>query len=81
MNVYTDNHPEAWRLDARCAEVSPEPWFPPKGDPAKDARAMCASCDVAAQCLQFALDNNEQYGIWGGTSPRQRAALRRGQAA
>lgn len=36
------------------------------------AKSLCASCDVVEQCLQFALDNKIEYGIWGGTTPEER---------
>lgn len=40
----------------------------------------CAGCPVINQCLQYALDNNEEHGIWGGTTPKDRAQLLRKQA-
>lgn len=39
------------------------------------AKAMCARCDVVERCLQFALDNEIQYGIWGGTTPEERQKI------
>lgn len=30
------------------------------------AKSICASCSVSGECLQYAIDNNEEYGIWGG---------------
>ena len=43
----------------------------------KAAKAMCGRCPVAALCLDYALDNNEQHGIWGGLGQRQRMSLKR----
>jgi WhiB family redox-sensing transcriptional regulator len=66
-----------WRDKAKCTKA-PELFFPDKKwDPANEAKKICASCDVAVQCLQFALDNDEQDGVWGGMSESDRAKLRR----
>jgi|APGre2960657404_1045060.scaffolds.fasta_scaffold56991_3 WhiB family redox-sensing transcriptional regulator len=43
------------------------------------AREMCAECLVAEKCLDFALDNYIDFGIWAGTTPLQRKGLRREQ--
>jgi hypothetical protein len=66
-----------WRLDAACAAVDPELFFPERGDPAPAAKQICADCPVKADCLSFALAIGEPQGIWGGLSPRQRRPLRR----
>lgn len=39
------------------------------------AKAICAECDVAIECLHFALDAREQHGIWGGTTEAERRSL------
>ncbi|WP_192809927.1 WhiB family transcriptional regulator [Actinomadura rudentiformis] len=41
------------------------------------AKHMCATCDFEQDCLDLALDQNEHYGIWGGTTPDERRRLRR----
>lgn len=66
-----------WTRQARCAETGPEIFFPPADDPATRARAVCARCPVREDCLAYALDAGEQYGIWGGLDPRERQNLRR----
>jgi WhiB family redox-sensing transcriptional regulator len=43
---------------------------------ANNARQLCARCPVAITCLTHALVTGERYGVWGGTSGRQRAKLR-----
>ena len=58
--------PVDWQGAARCAEVDPEIFFPERGGSSKAARAVCAVCDVRAECLEYALNNKEQFGIWGG---------------
>lgn len=67
--------PGAWVDDALCAQVDPEIFFPEKGGSTREAKQTCARCPVAAQCLDYALANGESYGLWGGTSERERRAL------
>lgn len=69
--------PVEWQGKARCAEADPEIFFPERGGSSKAARAVCGGCDVRAQCLEYALNNKEQFGIWGGTSERERRRLRK----
>jgi WhiB family redox-sensing transcriptional regulator len=67
---------ESWRLDALCAETDPEAFFPEKGGSTREAKRVCASCPVRMECLEFALGNDERFGIWGGLSERERRRLR-----
>lgn len=67
--------PQPWMDDALCAEVDPELWFPEKGGAVEPARAICQRCTVAAECLDYALTNNERFGMWGGVSERTRRTL------
>ena len=69
--------PPVWMKEARCAEVDTEMFFPDKGDmtSANAARRVCNGCEVKQQCLEYALDNREIYGIWGGTNERDRRPL------
>ncbi len=66
---------EQWMADALCAQVGTDEWFPEKGGTTLPAKAVCASCDVRAQCLQYALEHGERYGIWGGLSEKERRRL------
>ena len=72
-----DDNPLAWQSDALCAQTDPEAFFPEKGGSTRDAKKICASCEVRAQCLEYALQNDERFGIWGGLSERERRKLRR----
>lgn len=69
---------------ARCAQrdQDPELWFPTNGDraTAERAKAICRICPVRSACLEWALAANERTGIWGGTTPNERRALRRTDA-
>lgn len=83
MRVYTDNHlaAEPWRRSAACAEVDPELFFPEKYDmrTAAQARRICGTCEVSAECLASALERNEQYGIFAGLTLTQRRRLVKGK--
>lgn len=68
-----------WAARARCADTDPEIFFPPGDDPATQARQICRQCPVRDDCLDYALDAGEQYGIWGGLDPAERRNLRRRQ--
>lgn len=72
-----DDNPLAWQTDALCAQTDPESFFPEKGGSTRDAKRICESCEVSAQCLEYALANDERFGIWGGLSERERRRLRR----
>ena len=69
--------PLAWQADALCAQTDPEAFFPEKGGSTRDAKRVCASCEVRDQCLEYALQNGERFGIWGGLSERERRKLKR----
>lgn len=64
-----------WTERALCAQTDPEAFFPDKGGSTKSAKAMCHRCLVAAECLDYALTNNERFGIWGGLAERERRDL------
>lgn len=69
-----------WRLSAACRGLDTSLWFPSEaGDSASNrlAKRICKTCPVQPQCLQFALDNNEPWGVWGGMSARQRLDFQR----
>lgn len=72
-----DDSPLAWQVDALCAQTDPEAFFPEKGGSTRDAKRVCTSCEVKAECLEYALQNDERFGIWGGLSERERRRLRR----
>ncbi len=67
----------AWQSDSLCAQTDPEAFFPEKGGSTRDAKKICASCEVRTQCLEYALSNDERFGIWGGLSERERRKLRK----
>ena len=76
-----DDNPLSWQTDALCAQTDPEAFFPEKGGSTRDAKKICTTCEVKAQCLEYALQNDERFGIWGGLSERERRRLRRARSA
>ncbi|MFC7405069.1 WhiB family transcriptional regulator [Georgenia alba] len=67
----------AWQDRALCAQTDPEAFFPEKGGSTREAKRVCTSCEVRAECLEYALSNDERFGIWGGLSERERRKLKR----
>ena len=67
----------AWQDKALCAQTDPEAFFPEKGGSTREAKRVCAKCEVREPCLEYALDHDERFGIWGGMSERDRRRLRR----
>lgn len=68
----------AWHEQAACRGTDPSLFYPEKGDPTDEAKAVCAECPVAIECFLGGLD--EQYGIWGGGTLEDRRATRRERA-
>ena len=67
----------SWQERALCAQTDPEAFFPEKGGSTREAKRVCLSCDVRAECLEYALANDERFGIWGGLSERERRRIKK----
>lgn len=74
---FADEDEYGWQTDALCAQTDPEAFFPEKGGSTRDAKKVCGACTVRADCLEYALANDERFGIWGGLSERERRRLRK----
>lgn len=72
-----DNVDDGWAGWAACAGSPTHLFYPRKHIKAAEAKAICARCPVASQCLEEALDRGDQYGIWGGMSVEERKAYKR----
>ena len=59
-----------------CSQTDPEAFYPDKGEPTEPAKAVCRACPVRFECLEWALDGNERFGVWGGLSPTQRRRIK-----
>jgi len=66
-----------WQDFARCRGSDPDAFFPERGTDTSRAKEVCRGCAVREDCLEYALANREKFGIWGGTSERERRLLRR----
>jgi WhiB family redox-sensing transcriptional regulator len=66
-----------WQERALCAQTDPEAFFPEKGGSTREAKKVCLTCEVRGECLEYALGNDERFGIWGGLSERERRRLKK----
>lgn len=71
----TDN-PLSWMDHGACVGEDQDLWFPPEKSNAKTAKRICAACPVRLECLEYAVEGNERYGVWGGLSYKERQAIR-----
>mgnify|MGYP001811758033 CR=1 FL=1 len=75
-----------WRNTALCRDTDPELFFPVgttgQALVAQDyAKRVCDECDVQQACLDYALDTNQDSGIWGGLTEEERRVIRRRRTA
>ena len=77
MDAFNVTIDEPWTRLAVCNQTDPEAFFPEKGGSNAAAKAICNRCPVTAKCLEYALANDERFGIWGGMSERERREMKR----
>ena len=75
--LFAEDEEESWQDRALCAQTDPEAVFPEKGGSTREAKKICTGCEVKAECLEYALANDERFGIWGGLSERERRRIKR----
>ena len=80
------NDDYTWRRKAICRDTDPDVFFPVGTTgyalvQIDKAKGICGECPVRVDCLDYALETNQDSGIWGGTSEDERRALRRQYAA
>ncbi|MFE4369513.1 WhiB family transcriptional regulator [Streptomyces sp. NPDC056835] len=73
-------HELSWQESALCAQTGPEFFFPAPGSSTREAKRLCGACEGRVACLQYALANDERFGVWGGLSEKERQNLRRDAA-
>ena len=66
-----------WMGQGNCRDHPPSTFFPSDGVGVDVARRICATCPVQAPCLEYALRNRVDHGVWGGTSERERRRIAR----
>jgi len=76
-DVFVDESLLSWQDRALCAQTDPEAFFPEKGGSTREAKRVCGGCEVRSECLDYALANDERFGIWGGLSERERRRLKK----
>ena len=69
----------AWMSVAICAQIDPDLWFAEEGNyqASVEAKKICQTCPVVAECGEYAIRANILYGIWGGMTLRERQAVKR----
>jgi WhiB family redox-sensing transcriptional regulator len=77
---------DVWRDHALCRDTDPELFFPVgttgQALVSQDhAKRVCHECTVQQACLDYALDTNQDSGIWGGLTEEERRSIRRKRAA
>ena len=66
-----------WMRRGNCRDEPPSRFFPSDGAGVDAARQLCATCPVKEPCLEYALRNRIDHGVWGGTSERERRRILR----
>ncbi|MHB8288398.1 MAG: WhiB family transcriptional regulator [Acidimicrobiales bacterium] len=66
-----------WMIRAKCKDMNPSQFFPSDGVGVEVARRICADCSVRQPCLEYALANRIDHGVWGGASERERRRIAR----
>ncbi|WP_371543764.1 WhiB family transcriptional regulator [Streptomyces sp. NBC_00554] len=80
MHTDTITPPDiAWQDQALCAQTGAEFFFPEPGSSVREAKRICGMCAMRSACLEYALNNDERFGVWGGLSEKERLSLRRAE--
>lgn len=68
-----------WQKNAPCKNYDTNVFYPAPGDVdnLRLAKSICKECSVRQECLEYALENSERFGIWGGKSARERMLILR----
>lgn len=70
-----DDSVTSWMSAGNCRNYPPAVFFPSDGVGVDRARKICAGCPVADTCLEYALDQRIEHGVWGGCSERERRRI------
>lgn len=66
-----------WMAEGNCRNEPPSTFFPSDGVGVEVARRICATCPVKEPCLEYAIANHIDHGVWGGASERERRRIAR----
>jgi len=64
-----------WMARGNCRDEAPARFFPSDGVGVDHARRICATCPVQEPCLEYALEQRIDHGVWGGASERERRRI------
>ncbi|MFM1752210.1 MAG: hypothetical protein RL119_1172 [Actinomycetota bacterium] len=70
-----DDTTATWMGNGACRAFPPNTFFPSDGVGVDKARKICATCPVTSECLEYALTNHIDHGVWGGCSERERRRI------
>jgi WhiB family transcriptional regulator, redox-sensing transcriptional regulator len=78
MHIQTITSPDLeWQQEALCAQTGGDFFFPEPGSSVREAKRICGLCPIRTACLEYALGNDERFGVWGGLSEKERLQIRR----
>ncbi len=87
MSMVESEETLEWQEDSACRQYDNVLFFGEDGESELEkqaresrAKAVCRSCPVLEPCLEFAMETNQKYGIWGGLNDKERASLKRRRA-
>jgi WhiB family redox-sensing transcriptional regulator len=66
-----------WMARGNCRAHPPDLFFPSDGVGVEVAKKVCVDCPVREPCLEYAMENHIDHGVWGGTSERERRRIAR----
>lgn len=66
---------DVWDRDAACRGLDPSIFYPVSDEEAVQAKAVCHTCVVQVDCLEYALGERERDGVWGGATERERRRI------
>jgi len=69
-----------WWDSANCLGADADMFFSERGDATAKAKKICGACLVQVECLDFAVETVQRWGIWGGMTERERRPIRRARA-
>lgn len=67
----------SWKRLGNCLGIDSDLFYPERGVSSANAKKVCEPCVVKMECLNYAIENGEKFGIWGGKSERERRIIRR----
>lgn len=76
---YDPDEDLSWMQHGKCVGCDPGLFFPERNGSKDPALQVCAGCPVVNTCREHAFYHHENYGVWGGTTPRQRQKIWREQ--